>query len=216
MAIAVSAADELISLIVCRAIRKVDAPAGRLTMVLATPSGDYATAIVIPESIAVDSHGNIYASETTGSSKVYRLSAGGDISVVPGLVSGKLAIDSQDRLYEVEVEESPTLRILRLAPGGAIVTLPDVNSVPPYTALNNIAMAPDRNGDLFIAGSALQRFSPTTIYRLDPKNQLAALPGSYPPTANFLAVDHYGDLWTTDYEQVLDATGLGMNYDSAR
>jgi hypothetical protein len=121
-------------------------------------------------------------------------------------VAASFAIDSQGRLYEVE--NSPTLKILRLTPGGAIETLPDVNSVPSYSAVNNIAIAPDRNGDLFIAGSALQRFSPTTIYRLDPNNQLTALPGSYPPTVNFLAVDHYRDLWTTDYEQVLDATGL--------
>jgi uncharacterized protein (TIGR03437 family) len=219
LSIAVSAAGDLYfgEGIGCH-IRKVGSD-GKLRTVAGTGTCNSQTGIV-PYSIVVDSAGNIYSSDAQNAtfSKVYKITPSGSVSVVAGFLGGRLAIDSQDRVYEVE---RGSAKVLVLSPGGSVQTL--INSITlPRTGVSAsgpllasqaaIAVGPD--GNLYVVASS----NPTVslgisyLYVYGSNSQVTSVTPISAWAATRLAMDGSGNAWVADYESSLWAVGSQLSY----
>lgn len=195
------------------AIRKLGSN-GVLTTVPGT--GNCATFPVNVLAMAVDSHGQVYASTVFGS--VWSI-ADGVASIVPNLPGGPvMAIDSQDRLYILV----STSEVFRLAPGGTVETYVSMNypgatvDVRQGGSMRSICLDSADNVyiEIVATGFVSPGPTPTGDYKITPAGVVSALPSITPfgsQGGRPMAVDGGGNIWEIGSDSQLFVAGATLS-----
>lgn len=145
-----------------RRVRKVDVATGRLTTVLG--SGDFGSIVDSPNSVAVDSDGNVYVADTA-KNVVLRVGGDGSVSTVAGNGTagcsgdsgpapdaqlarpGAVAVDSARALL---VADRGNYRVRRVDPRSHAITTVAGNGPPLLTFIRAQGLAVDQRDNVFL------------------------------------------------------------------